>query len=199
MLVTWRSTAATVTTSWCATPALESPSAMSASTSVSRLVRRSRGLLRRCRPHQAGNDAEGPALEPPSRATGACHLEQPQVADLFLEQVTDPLEHRRQPGRTRSDPRETGTAPARRHPDRPRGSPARPGGYRHRRRSGGIWISSGPRHPRAVHTRLADQFTARWAAAPATSKPLVSGRARHVPHARSAACPRRSVCRTGAG
>src|SRR5215208_3358683 len=65
MLVTWRSTAATVTISWSAIPWFDRPSAISDTTSRSRGVRSSSGLSWRRRPTirctTSGSSAEPPA------------------------------------------------------------------------------------------------------------------------------------------
>ena len=90
MLVTCRSTAATVTTSWLAIPALERPSAISSSTSRSRGVRHGEGTRLALAAHQPGDHVgvkHRPALGDPPDRVG----EGAQVADLLLQQVADPL------------------------------------------------------------------------------------------------------------
>ena len=90
MLVTWRSTAATVTTISLAMPEFERPSAMSAMTCLSRGVRPSSGLRQPFAPYQP-RDHVGieyrPALGYPPHRVG----ERPHVADLFFQQVADTL------------------------------------------------------------------------------------------------------------
>src|SRR6267378_3016170 len=89
MLVTWRSTAATVTVSSRAIPTLERPSAIWASTCRSRGVRLSRGLFSVCGP-PAARPRRGRA---PTRLRrpGAPHRRTCADRPLFLQQVADAL------------------------------------------------------------------------------------------------------------
>ena len=90
MLRTCFSTVPSVTQSRPAMPALERPSAISASTSRSRALSTARGSLRRCAPTSsctsAGSTTDGPPGDPVERAD-----ELVDVHDPALEQVADPL------------------------------------------------------------------------------------------------------------